>query len=72
MAKLVPAYPVPAVTSGSTSSGRGPSYETDVMGQEPPLALQKRSQDPSPQDCQYGGIESILVAGPVPIQPRPR
>jgi hypothetical protein len=26
------AYPVPAVMSGSTSSGRGPNFETDVMG----------------------------------------
>jgi hypothetical protein len=28
--------------SGSTSSGHGPNCETDVMGQKPPIALQKR------------------------------
>jgi len=42
MAKFVPAYPVPAVTSGSTGSGRGPNCETDVMGHNPPPALQKK------------------------------
>src|SRR5258708_3104369 len=29
--------------SGSTSSGRGPNSETDVMGHNPPPALQKMS-----------------------------
>jgi hypothetical protein len=34
--------PVPAVMSGSTSSGRGPNCETDVIGQEPTHAMQQK------------------------------
>jgi hypothetical protein len=36
---------VPAIMSGSTSSGHGPNYETDVKGQFRTHALQKRFGD---------------------------
>jgi hypothetical protein len=34
------AYPVPAVMSGSASSGHGPNCEIDAMGHKLPLAMQ--------------------------------
>ena len=44
----ISADPVPTVMSGSASSGLRPNCGNDVMGQKPPNALQKRSQEVGP------------------------
>jgi hypothetical protein len=41
-------FPVPAVMSGSDSSGLGQNCGIDAMGQKQPPALQKRSQEVGP------------------------
>jgi hypothetical protein len=44
----ISAYPVPAVMSGSTSSGRGPNCENDVMGHIQTHAAQQHRATPFP------------------------
>jgi hypothetical protein len=48
------AYPVPAVMSGSTSSGRGSNGETDVMGQR--LGVKARPAAPTAIGCLQSGL----------------
>jgi hypothetical protein len=63
----ISAYPVPAAMSGLTSSGRGPNCETDVMGHEPPPALQKRLGSrpdilPRPRLAAHNAAEEVMDA----------